>query len=171
MAKKRKMRQAQVTFYGTDFMEIIDDYGPKALFYAGEVVQSDAERRVKVGPTGNLKRSGYVSVWGRTTFVRRMYWRKQVKPESRDSVVVAFSAPHAHLIEGGRRGKRAKFSPRPRSGAKALFFGGKFRAWTRVKRVAARPFLGPAIDATKDTLVEEMAKRYRSELERLLPGR
>ena len=31
--------------------------------------------------------------------------------------------------------------------------------------------LGPAIDAAKDTMVEELAKRYRSVLERLLPGR
>jgi len=168
MAKKRKLRQAQVTWYGDDYQRIIEAYGPEALFYAGEIVQREAERRINVGPTGNLRRSGYVNTKWRTTFVVRRWWRKQQKATAYDDAVIAFSAPHAHLVEGGRRGRRKRILPRK---AQALLINGQYRSWTRVKRMAARPFLGPAIDATATTMVEELAKRFRGELERLLPGR
>lgn len=170
MARKYMRRRVQTTWYGDDYVQIIQDHGPEALFYAGEVVQREAERRAPQGATGRLKRSGYVSTKWRTTYVRRMYWRREKKPKAQDDVVVGFTAPHAHLIEGGRR-RAGKIYPKKKRGAKALFIQGQFRATSRYRRMSSRPFLGPAVDATKDTMVEELAKRYRSVLERLLPGR
>lgn len=170
MPVKYMRRRVQTTWYGDDYVKIIQDYGPEALFFAGEIVQREADRRAPQGATGRLKRSGYVSTKWRTTYVRRMYWRKEKKPRAMDDVVVGFSAPHAHLIEGGRR-RAGKIYPRKKRGTKALFIQGQFRAASRYRRMSSRPFLGPAIDAAKDTMVEELAKRYRSVLERLLPGR
>lgn len=169
MAKKYMRRRVQIEFFGDDYAKIISDYGPEALFFAGEVVQREAERRAPQGRTGNLKKSGYVSTKWRTTYVRRMYWRREKKPKAMDDAVIGFTAPHAHLLEGGRR-RSGKIYPLKRRGTKALFIHGRFRAASRYRRMSSRPFLGPAIDATRDTLVEELSKRYGSVLERLLPG-
>lgn len=170
MAKKRKLRAAQVEWYGDDFQRIVEEHGPEALFYAAEVVQREADRRVPVGRTGNLKQSGYVYAWGRTTYTPRRYWRKKVRVNNETEAVIAYSAPHAHLIEGGRRAARKKIVPRAKSGAQALLIGGQYRAWARQRRIAAQPFLGPALEAAGDAVVEELATRFRSWLERLLPA-
>ena len=67
-------------------------------------------------------------------------------------------------MESGRR-KAGTFGPRTRRGKKALRIDGQYRSQSRFRRMSARPFLGPAIDETKTTMVEELAKVLNKALE------
>lgn len=175
MAKRYMRRKTQITWYGDDFLEIVRKYGDEAWMAAGQHLLRAATRRAPVGKTGNLRKSGYVSTNTKSTYVKRMYWRKEKKPPE-GGATVGFSAPHAHLIESGRR-KSGRFAPRGdvryngmlrRSGKKALKIGDRFVARSRFKRMSSRPFLGPAIEETKESMVVELSGVLRSKLERIL---
>jgi hypothetical protein len=165
MAKRKSMRRGiqrvDVALYGDEFMEIVERYGDEAMFAAGSVVLDEANRRVPRGRTGNLAKSGYVGTPSKSTYVKRRYWRKE-KPAPKGGAVVGFTAPHAHLIESGRR-KRGTI--RPRSGKRALNINGQIRATSRYNRMSSRPFLGPALEATKETMVRELANVLKRRLE------
>jgi hypothetical protein len=181
MAKRRSARRraqrVDVTWYGDDFLQIIEEHGDEALFAAGMIVKREADRRAPRGRTGNLRKSGYVSTATRSTYVSRRYWRREKKPP-KGGATIGFSAPHAHLIEGGRR-KAGTFGPRGdrrhngvlrRSGKRALRIGnGMLRSRSRFRRMSSRPFLGPALEATKDTMVKELAGVLRTRLQDKLP--
>ena len=162
---RRRVQRVDLEWYGDEFLEIVQEHGNDALFAAGEVVLAEATRRAPVGRTGNLKKSGYVAVPGKSTYVRRKYWRREKKVRQGEAVI-AFTAPHAHLIESGRR-KRGEIRARKR-GRKALHFNGRFLARSRFKRMSSRPFVGPALEATREDIPRELAKVYRSWLERLI---
>lgn len=170
MAKRYMRRKLQVTWYGDDFLDIVHKHGDAALFAAGEVVLNAAARRAP-RRTGKLASSGYVSTATKSTFRRRKYWRKEKKPPI-DGATVGFSAPHAHLIESGRRrsGKTApsKRRRRMRTGNLALKIGDRYVSGSRFKRLRSRPFLGPALEETSETMVQELSKVLRSKLEQFL---
>ena len=172
MAKRRggMKRKLQVEWYGDDFLAIVRKHGDEALFAAGQIVLSAASRRAP-RRSGALASSGYISTGTQSTFRQRKYWRKEKKPPE-GGVTVGFAAPHAHLIESGRR-RSGKILPskrrqRMRTGNLALKIGGRYVASSRFKRVSSHPFLGPAIEETKETMVQELSKVLRSKLERLL---
>lgn len=168
MARTTKQRRTQVTWYGDDFLAVVEKYGDEALFAAGEVLEQAAERRAP-RKTGRLAGSGYVSTATRSTYVKRTYWRKEQKPP-KDAATVGFSAPHAHLIESGRR-RAGDIRPRKKRGKKALRIGTDLRSRSRYRRASARPFLGPAIEETQTTMVEALAKVLSKRLEEALPGK
>ncbi|MBK8772650.1 MAG: HK97 gp10 family phage protein [Rhizobiales bacterium] len=153
-----------MTWYGDEFLAIVERNGDEALFAAGQIVLAEAERRAP-SKSGKLRKSGYISTQNRSTYVRRAYWRKEKKPP-KNTVTVGFAAPHAHLIESGRRTTGA-IAPRKR---RALAVNGNFRSRSRYGKSAARPFLGPAIDATRETMVQELAAVLRKRLEAGMPG-
>lgn len=168
-------RKTQVTWYGDEYAKIVGENGDEAMFAAGEIVQRVAEAKAPQGRTGNLRRSGYVSTAKRSTYQRRPYWRKEKKPPQ-NAVTVAFSAPHAHLMESGRR-KAGPLMPRGSvmyggrvyrnngNYRKALRIDGQYRSHSRYRRMSAHPFLGPAIDDTRETMVQEIAKVLNKALE------
>ena len=160
MAKRR----VQVEWYGDDVLAVVRKHGDAALFAAGEVVQAAAEQRAPRGATGRLRGSGYVSTASRSTYKTRRYWRREKKPPA-GAATVGFSAPHAHLLEGGRR-KSGAIRPRRK---RALRIDGQFRSASRYRRMSSRPFLGPAIDATKESMVDALAGVLNKALERELP--
>ena len=181
MAKRYMRRRVQVEWYGDDFLDIVHKHGDEALFSAGQIVQKAAERRAPADylagiarrraprKTGKLVQSGYVSTPSRSTYQRRKFYRKEKAPPI-GGATVGFSAPHAHLIESGRR-RAGKFGPktgRRGSGKRALKINDRFVARSRYKRLSSRPFLGPALEETKETMVQELAKVLRSKLERFL---
>ena len=170
MAKRYMRRKMQVTWYGDDFLDVVHKYGDEALFAAGGVVLKAAVRNAP-RKTGKLVSSAYVSTATKSTYKKRAYWRKEKKPPV-NGATVGFSAPHAHLIESGRR-KSGKFGPtarrrKQRSGNLALTIGGRYYARSKYTRMRSRPFLGPALEETKTTMVEELALTLRTKLERLL---
>lgn len=170
MAKRKSMRRGaqrvDITLYGEDFLEIVAKYGDEAMFAAGGVVLQEAERRAPRGRTGNLAKSGYVGTRSKSTYVKRRYWRKE-KQAPAGGAVVAFTAPHAHLMESGRR-KTGKIRPKRR---KALRIGDKFVGASRFKRMSSRPFVGPALEASTEAVPRELCRVYGTWLEKLLGGR
>jgi len=161
-------RHVQVSYYGDKFAQLVDEYKDPALFAMGGIVSREAVRRAPTGRTGNLVKSAYIATRKRTNYVRRRYWRKEQMPPE-DGVTVGFSAPHAHLIESGRHAS-GLIRPRAKRGKRAaLKFNGQYRKRSSFRPVSAKPFLGPAIDATKDTMVNEAAKVLRNGLEGGMP--
>lgn len=160
---KRGVQHVDVDWYGDDFDRIVEEHGDAALYAAGNVVQTAAERRAP-RRTGKLHSSGYVLSGRYSSYVKRRYWRNLKRPPE-GGATVGFSAPHAHLIEGGRR-KAGAILPRRK---KALAWGGQFRSRSKFKRQSSKPFLGPAIEETKTTMVEGMAEVLRAALESGLP--
>lgn len=165
---RRRVQRVDLEWYGDEFVKIISEHGNDALFKAGEILLAEAERRAPRGRTGNLAKSGYVAVPGKSTYVRRLYWRREKKVRQGEAVV-AFTAPHAHLMESGRR-KRGKITPTKRGGKRALVINGRIRAASQYKRMSSRPFVGPALESSKETIPEALAKEYKSWLERLIGG-
>ena len=155
MAKRRSrhygIQRVDVNFYGDEFLAIIDKYGDEGLFAAGEILLAEAKSRAP-SRRGRIRMSGYVATASRSTYVRRGYWRKERKPP-KDAATIAFTAPHAHLLEGGRHGQGI-IRPRKRQ---ALRIGGEFRARPRYGRMRAKPFLGPALDAKRAAMASELA--------------
>jgi hypothetical protein len=169
MPKKKGMRRKmQVEWYGDDILEIVRKHGDEALFEMGKVVLTAAEHKTP-RKTGKLSGSGYISTASRSTYQRRKGWRKEKKPPT-NGATVGFTAPHAHLVESGRR-KSGKFGPvqgKRGTGKKALKIGDRYVARSKFKRLSSKPFLGPALEDTKTDMVEALAKSLRSKLERAL---
>ena len=117
MAKRRSMKRGiqrvDVDLYGDEFMDIVERYGDEAMFAAGQVVEREAKRRA-ARRTGNLVNSTYVGTRSKSTYRKRPYWRREKTPP-KGGAVVNFTAPHAHLIESGRR-KRGVIRPGRGSG-------------------------------------------------------
>lgn len=170
-ARRRGLRrQVQVEYYGDDFKMIVEKYKDRALFAAGKIVLADASRRAP-RRSGKLAGSGYISTATQSTFIKKRYWRNEKRPPA-DAVTIGFAAPHAHLVESGRK-KARKFYPRKatqrRTAKKALRFGGRYLAWSRVKRLSGRHFLATALEATKDRIMWALASQFGDALQREMP--
>lgn len=166
---RRRAVRLDVTWYGDEFLQIVADGGDEAMFAAGQVLADEARRRAPRGRRGNLQKSAYVSTASRSTFVKRPFWRKEKRPPA-GGATIGFSAPHAHLIESGRR-RAGVIAPRIKRGRKALRIGSEIRARSHFRRVSSRPYLGPALEATKETMVRELAHVLNRKLEAGMPRR
>ena len=162
---RRKVQRFEIEWFGDEFLDIVREHGPEALFEAARVVMAEASRRAP-RRTGKLAGSGYIGVKGKSTYMKRRYWRRE-KFARDGEAVIGFSAPHAHLIESGRR-KAGKITPKR---TKALQIDGRFVSRSRFKRKSSQPFLGPALEASREMVPREIAKVYGSWLDRLLGGR
>lgn len=182
MARRKSSRygvqRMDVTWYGDEFLSTIDEYGDEGLFAAGEIVLAEAQRKAP-RRRGLLRLSGYISTGSRSTYVRRGYWRREKKPP-KGAVTIGFSAPHAHLMEGGRRGRgivvptgsvlhEGRIYRNNGKYKRALNINGQLRSRSRYGRLSARPFLHPALEATKETMVIELAAVLRKRLEEKMP--
>lgn len=163
MAKRKGMRRGvqrvDLEWYGDEFMALVEEYKDEALFEAGRIVLAEAGRRAPRA-SGTLARSGYVATRSKSTYKRRRYWRREKKPPVAGATI-GFTAPHAHLMESGRR-KRGIIRPRNK---RALNINGSIRGGSRFNRMSSRPFLGPALEATQDRMAEELAAVLRRRVE------
>lgn len=166
--RRRVAQRVDITWYGDQFLEIVEKYGDEALFAAGEILLDAASSRAP-RKSGRLSRSGYVGTTTKSTYRKHYGWRNEAKVKP-GWAVVAFIAPHAHLQESGRR-RAGPFRPRTKGGKRALRIGenGQLRAGSRYRRMAAHPFLGPAINATQTKMVHELAAVLNRRLEAELP--
>ena len=182
MAKRKAQRygvqKVDYTWYGDEFVSIVEEYGDEGLFAAGEVLLAESDQRAP-RKHGKLRISGYISTGSRSTYVRRGYWRKEKRPP-KGAVTVGFSAPHAHLMEGGRRSMglivptgsvlhEGRIYRNNGKYKRALKIGGRFVSRSRYGKLSARPFLGPAIEATSETMVIELAKTLNKRLVANMP--
>jgi hypothetical protein len=107
--QRRGIQRVDLEWYGDEFMALVEEYKDDALFEAGRIVLAEAGRRAPRA-SGALARSGYVSTRSKSTYKRRKYWRREKKPPVAGATI-GISAPHAHLMESGRR-KRGVIRPR-----------------------------------------------------------
>lgn len=166
-ARERQTMAVDVKWYGDRFLKIVRENTPEALYAAGEIVKDEASSRAP-RRSGKLAGSGYVSTAQRTSYVSRRYWRREIKSRDNQEAVVAFSAPHAHLMESGRR-TSGVIMPRAKRGKQALKVGDLYRARSRYYSSSARPFVAPGLQASKDSMVERLAAVLRGHLERGMP--
>lgn len=162
---KRRVQRVEIEWFGEEFIDIVREHGPEALFRAAMVVEAEAVRRAP-RRTGTLAGSSYVGVQGKSTYVKRRYFRNERKVKAGEAVI-GFTAPHAHLIESGRR-KRGDILPRRK---RALVINGRFVSRSTFKRQSSRPFLAPALEASREMVQREIANVYGSWLDRLLGGK
>lgn len=117
----------------------------------GKVVRAEAKVQVPVGPTGNLKRSIFLS-----------RSRRKTGPQA----YVGARAPHSKLVEYGTRGLRY-----PTAKARKIKPGGGW-VWsdsyiTHTGRMPANPFMRRSIDKTEtgchkamENELENVIKKY-----------
>jgi len=152
----------KLDWYGDEMQQLIERSSPDALYGAGNVVLDAAKTKIR-DKTGNLRKSGYTGVKGRSNYQNRPWYRKEIRVQRSDRAVVAFSAPHAHLIEA--TGAQPSGVIRPTSRKALLIPGIGFRASARHAGMRPRPFLGPALEGTRDRMATELARRLRQDLE------
>jgi hypothetical protein len=162
----------ELNWYGDDFLAIVDEYSEDALFAAGELLlakaQAGAPRRA-----GGLVNSGYVATNQRSSYAKRAgNYRKEIPVSQAKTVMVAFAAFYSNFLEDSG----AKPHPIPRVSKKRVkrfgetetrFFipGVGFRARIQHPGMKRKPFLGPALEATKENMVEELADFLRGKAE------
>lgn len=170
MPKRRRTKILDMTWYGDDFLKIIDERGQEALQVAAEYVMAEALRRVP-RKSGSLAETAYWATSKRSTWRKVQFGQKKAKRVPNDQTIVfGFAARHSHLVE--RKVKRHTIGPRRRRGpgrAINIFDVGKVRARAQHPGSKAQRFFGPALDATKDGMVDELAKKLRMHIERELP--
>lgn len=169
MARRRKgALGVTLEWYGDDLQRAIKQRGDGALFEMGEVVLAEAQRNAPRA-TGQLARSGYVAIAGRSTHTPQRRDRRKLPQAVRGSAVVAFASWYSNFLEDS--GARAHRIPRAgKSGRKGLFIPGV--GWRRAVMhpgMKRKPFLGPALESTKTEMVRRFAGKLGGDLERYLP--
>lgn len=192
LRKRADLRNSTVelTWYGDDFLEVVEAAQPGALFSAGNVVL-DAARVKAPRRSGEMIKSGHVVTQDKDNYVRQRKDRRnmaRIQQAARQpgSVMIAFASWYANLFEDS--GRKRNIIPRAaRKGGvrragneirrgqlqiqKALKIPGiGMRASAKIPRMKARPFVGPALEETKDQFVETLADETRRRLEAELPN-
>lgn len=157
---KRGVTGIALEWHGDELLKAIDGGLDDALYAAGLVVLEEAQQRVP-RRTGRLAESGYVATAKRNNYVKRRGYKRMLEAGP-GSVIIAFSAPHAHLIEFGTR-SAGKIKPKQ---AQALRLGETIlRAGAKHKGIPANPFLRTAMDATQDEVVRVFNETLGLEIE------
>lgn len=122
-----------IEWYGDEIIEAIGDQIEDALFQAGQIMVQNAAAKAP-RDEGTLQESGYVATQNKSTYVKRAHHKTEVRPRGEGVAVIAFSAPHSHLVEFG------------------------------TVKMAAQPFFRPAFDESKAAMTEEAVKTLREGL-------
>ena len=170
MAKRRRTKMLEFNWYGDEFLQIIEQRGQEGLVAAAEFVMDEAMRRVP-RRSGILARTAYWATSHKSTWQKVQFGQKKAKKVPNDSTIVfGFAARHSHLVE--RKVKPHPIQPRRKRGpGKAInVWGyGVVRAAAQHPGSKARRFFGPALEATKDGMVDKLAAKLRVHIEREMP--
>jgi hypothetical protein len=170
MAKRRRTKVLELSWYGDDFLRIIDERGQEALQAAAEYVLAEALRRVP-RKSGDLAASAYWATSKKSTWRKLQFGQKKAKRVPNDSTIVfGFAARHSHLVE--KKVKRHPIVPRRSRGpGKALnvYSFGKIRASAQHPGNKPQKFFGPAVEASREGMVAAIAKKLSINLEREMP--
>lgn len=132
-----KTTAGQVEWHGKELMQALRDGGNEAMFEGAQIVLEAATARVPIF-TGRLKDSGYVSTTDKSSYVAKRWYKKERKPDKPFGAIVAFAAPHSHLVEFG------------------------------TKNMAAQPYLRPALDQIKAKAGEAITVKLTKSLNQKL---
>lgn len=175
MPKRIKSKHVGLSWYGDEIAETVKRSMEPGLWAMGGALLHAAQGRAP-RRSGRLRDSGFIATADRTDYRRGRGDRRrrelarlmgQVSPKS---VLVAFAVWYSNLIEDtGTKRHAIPYVPRST--------GGRVRRTLRIpgigfrKRVShpgfrSTPFLGPALDASKDTASEAFAREVHKRLER-----
>ena len=162
----------ELNWYGDEFLKIVQDYSDEGLCAAGEILLQRAKDKAP-RRAGGLINSGYVATRKKSTYVKRARnYRKEFKVDRDQTVMVAFAAYYGNFLED----TGAKPHPIPSVTQRRVkqfketethFFipGVGFRARIQHPGFKRKPFVGPALEETQTTMVQELAKVLREKAE------
>lgn len=102
---------SSVKWFGDEFLKQVREVTPEGLFAGGELLVDAAASRAPRA-SGDLAKSGYVAIEGKSTYQRRKKYNKQAKPP-KGGAVVGFAAFYARYVEFGTKNISAKPFFRP----------------------------------------------------------
>lgn len=164
--RKKAIRGLQLEWFGDELKRAVDKGNERAMWAAGQVIKREAQRRAP-RDTGTLADSAYVETDKRRDYVKgprdRMHLFRKRAP---GGVVVAFAAYYANIYEDSGAAAHTIQAGK----GKVLYIKGiGFRRSVRHPGVRRKPFLGPALEAVRNRLVEEIARELGDEVERSMP--
>lgn len=189
LTKRTDLRQnvVDLAWYGDDFMDIVEESTPDALFRGGTVVLEAARGRAPKR-SGELVKSGFVITEDQDSYVKGRADRRNVRKliatfKRPQTVTIMFAAWYANLFED--TGRKKNVAPRAyrkrgssvRKAQRALRSGKLqiqgalkipgigYRAKVTIPRMRPRPFLGPAVEETAGEFVNAVAGDIRTQLE------
>lgn len=105
------MADFELKWHGPDLLAQLREGTPEALFAGGEMlVEAAASRAPRF--SGDLAKSGYVAIEGKTTYRKKKKYNKQAKVP-KGGAVVGFAAFYARYVEFGTKHKAARPFLRP----------------------------------------------------------
>jgi len=169
MARKQRTKNISLTWFGDDIAATIKQYEEPGLWAMGEVILEDARSRAPRA-SGRLRASGFLLSTKRSTHHRQKGDRRRMPPPKAGTVLVGFASWYANLFEDSGVKRHAipyvGRSGRARKRKVLQIEGLGFRSAVMHPGMKRRPFLAPAVDATKDEGAEAFARLVRGKLER-----
>ncbi len=162
----------ELNWYGDQFLSLVDEFGDDALYAAGNILLENAKGKAP-RRSGHLASSGYVKTRKRSSYVKRSKVDRKEMAMDRDmTVMVAFAPFYGNYFEDS--GVKPHVIPKVRK--RRLARGLETADATNIPGVGwrrrihhpgfkKRPFLGPAIEATQNTMATELADVLRSKCE------
>jgi len=101
----------KVTWFGDDLLKQIEEATPDGLFAGGQILVEAAAARAP-RHRGNLAKSGYVAIEGKSTYRKQKLFNREAKPP-KGGAVVGFAAFYARYQEFGTKNQAAHPFLRP----------------------------------------------------------
>jgi HK97 gp10 family phage protein len=163
VGKRYRGKGYNIEWFGDDLARTVDRHNDAAMFAGGQVLKRAAQQRTPVS-SGALRQSAYVQTDSRTDYCKGPRDRRRMfRKRGAGGVLVAFAAFYANMIEeSGAQRHRA-----PRKGARPMRLPGiGLRSVVAHPGMRARPFLGPALEASR----EEIARAFVGEMASAIAG-
>lgn len=163
MGERYKGKGISIEWFGDELAATVDGHDTAAMWAAGQVLKREAMRRAPVGK-GTLRDSAYVQTDERSDYKRGKRDRRPLfRKRGKGGVLVGFAAFYANLFEdSGVVAHRM-----PRKGNRPMAIKGiGVRSRVQHPGMRRRPFLGPALEASK----EEMARAFAGVMSEAIEG-
>jgi hypothetical protein len=153
-------------WFGDDFTRLIEEHSDEALYAAGEVLRSAAASRAP-SKRGMLAGSGYVRTSKRSSYVKRhRLYRGEFALRGSKVAMVAFAVWYANLFEDTGAKRHVMPDGTARAARKNIYLPGVgYRKSARHPGMRKRPFVAPALEASKETLAQKIVEILKQRTE------
>jgi len=169
MASEQRTKNISLNWFGDEIAAEIKQHKEAGLWAMGGVILEDAQGRAPRA-SGRLRASGFLLSTKRTTHHKQMGDRRRMPQAKAGTVLVGFASWYSNLFEdSGVKRHAIPYAGRSGRGRKrkALQIDGLgFRSAVNHPGMRRRPFLAPAVDASKDEGAAAFALLVRRKLER-----
>jgi len=169
MAGKQRTKNISLEWFGDEIAATVKQYEEAGLWAMGSVILDDAESRAP-RDSGRLRASGFLLSTKRTSYRKQKGDRRRMPQARAGTVLVGFAAWYSNLFEDSGVKRHAipyvGRSGRARKRKVLQIEGLGYRSAVNHPGMRRRPFLAPAVDASKDEGAEAFARLVRGKLER-----